>query len=70
MTGKIGRIKYADHDTNYRGKFPQLTPGTYLYSVHYPETGVTLLEVKQWAAGLDQAGLLKMLDVSHFGRST
>ena len=23
-----------------------------------------------WAAGLDQAGLLKMLDVPHFGRST
>ena len=31
---------------------------------------MTLLEVKQWAAGLDQAGLLKMLDVPHFGRST
>ena len=30
----------------------------------------TLLEVKQWAAGLDKASLLKMLDVPHFGRST
>ena len=29
-----------------------------------------MLEVKQWAAGLDRAGLLKMLDVHHFGRST
>ena len=28
------------------------------------------MEVKQWAAGLDTAGLLKMLDVPHFGRST
>ena len=26
--------------------------------------------MKQWAAGLDKAGLLKMLDVPHFGRST
>ena len=29
-----------------------------------------LLEVKQWAAGLEQAGLLKMLNVPHFGHST
>ena len=31
---------------------------------------MTLFEVKQWVAGLDLAGLLKMLDVLHFGRST
>ena len=29
-----------------------------------------LLEVKQWDAGLEKAGLLMMLDVPHFGRST
>ena len=29
-----------------------------------------MLEVKQWAAGLEQAGLLKMLNVPHFGHST
>ena len=52
------------------GKFPQFTPGTYLHFVKYLETGAPLLEVKQWAAGLDKAGLLKMLDVPHFGRST
>ena len=27
-----------------------------------------LIEVKWWAAGLDHAGLLKMLDVPHFSR--
>ena len=70
MTGKIDRLKYAYHDTNDRGKFPQFTPTQYLHFVKYPETGATLLEVKQWGAGLDQAGLLKMLDVPHFGRST
>ena len=26
--------------------------------------------MKQWASSLEQAGLLKMLDVPHFGRST
>ena len=31
---------------------------------------MTLLEVRQWAAGLDTAGLLKMLDIPHFGRRT
>ena len=36
----------------------------------YDETGATLLEVRQWVAGLDQAGLLKMLDVPHFGHGT
>ena len=34
------------------------------YTVHYPEAGTTLLEVKQWSAGL-----LKMLNVPHFGCS-
>ena len=70
MTGKLDRIKYANHDMNDRGKFPQFAPGKYLYSVHYPEVGTTLLEVKQWAASLEQAGLLKMLNVPHFGCST
>ena len=70
MTEKIDHLKYADHDTNNHGKFLQFTPGTYLHSIHYPKTGVTLLEVKQWAAGLEKAGLLKMLNVPHFGRST
>ena len=70
MTGKIDQLKYADHDTNDHEKFPQFAPGTYLHSVCYQETSVTLLEVKQWAAGLDKAGLLKMLDVPHFERST
>ena len=70
MTGKIDRLKYVDHDTNDRGKFPQFAPAQYLHFVKYQETGATLLEVKQWATVLDQAGLLKMLDVPHFGRST
>ena len=41
-----------------------------MHSVHYPEAGMTLLEVKRWATGLEQAGLLKMLNVPHFGHST
>ena len=70
MIGKIDRLKYADYETNDRGKFPQFAPAQYLHFVKYPETAATLLEVKQWAAGLDQAGLLKMLDVPHFGHNT
>ena len=70
MTGKIDRLKYVDHDTNDCGKFLQFAPGKYLHSVYYLEAGMMLLEVKQWAAGLDKAGLLKMLDVPHFGCST
>ena len=70
MIGKIDRLKYADHDTNDHGKFSQFSLGTYMHFIKYPETGVTLLEVKQWVAGLDKAGLLKMLDVPHFGCST
>ena len=70
MTGKIDRLNYVNHDTNDHGKFPQFAPAQYLHFVKYQETGVTLLEVKQWAAGLDLAGLLKILNVPHFGRST
>ena len=69
MTGMLDHLKYADHDTNDHGKFPQFAPRKYLHSVHYPETGATLLEVKQWAAGLEKAALLKMLNVPHFSRS-
>ena len=46
MTGKIDRLKYAYHDMNYRGKFPQFTPEKYLHFVHYLEAGTMLLEVK------------------------
>ena len=69
MTGILDQLKYADHDTNDREKFLQFALGKYLHSVHYLEVVTTLLEVKQWAAGLEQAGLLKMLNVPHFGRS-
>ena len=41
MTGKIDWLKYADHDTSDRGKFPQFTPGMYLHFVKYDETGAT-----------------------------
>ena len=70
MEGKIDRLKYADHDTNDHSKFPQFAPAQYLHRIKYPDNNVTLLEVRQWAAGLDTAGLLKMLDIPHFGRST
>ena len=70
ITGKIDQLKYSDHDTSDRGRFPQFTPEAYFHFVKYDETGATLLEVKQWAASLDQAGLLKMLNVPHFGRGT
>ena len=46
MTGKIDRLKYADHDTNDHGNFPQFAPGKYLHPINYPEAGTTLLEVK------------------------
>ena len=68
MTGKIDWLKYNDHDTNYHGKFPQFAPAEYLHRIKYPDNNVTLLEVQPWAAGLDKAGLLKMLDIPHFGR--
>ena len=46
MSGKIDRLKYAYHDTNDLGKFPQYAPRTYLHSVKYPESGAMLMEVK------------------------
>ena len=39
-----------------------------MHFVHYPEASTTLLEVKQWDASLGKDGLLKMLNVPHFGR--
>ena len=70
MTGKIDRLKYVDHDTNDHTKFPQFAPDQYLHHVKYPDNNATLLEVQQWDLSLAIAGLLKMLDVPHFGRST
>ena len=69
MVGRVDKLKYADHDTNDLEKFPQFAPGKFLHTVTYRETNVTLVEVRQWASGLEQAGLLRMLNVPHFGRS-
>ena len=68
MTGKIDRLKYSDHDTNDHGKFPHFAPAEYLHRLNYPEHDVPLLEVQLWAAVLDNVGLLKVLDIPHFGR--
>ena len=68
MTGKIDWLKYSDHDTNDHGKFPQFAPAEYMHRVKYREHDLTLLEVQPWAAGLDNAGLLKVLDLPHFCR--
>ena len=46
MTGELDWLKYVDHDTNDRGKFPQFALAQYLHFVKYQETGATLLEVK------------------------
>ena len=69
MVGKVDKLKYADHDNNDIEKFPQFPPGKYLHTVIYPENKVSMVEVKRWAAGLEQDGLLRMLNVPHFGRS-
>ena len=39
MTGKIDRLKYVDHDTNDRGKFPQFAPAQYLHFINIKRLG-------------------------------
>ena len=69
MVGRVDKLKYSDHDTNDRENFPQFAPGKFLHRVIYLDNNMTMVEVRQWAAGLEQAGLLRMLNVPHFGRS-
>ena len=66
-TGKVAALRYSDHDTNDREKFPQFAPGKFLRTVTYNK--VSMVEIKQWAVGLEQFGLLRMLNIPHFGHN-
>ena len=48
--GQILQLKFAYYNFNDRNKYPQFARKKYLKKVHYPESGVTRLELQQWVA--------------------
>jgi hypothetical protein len=70
LLGKISNLKYMDHDITDAQKFPELERDQYLCTTTVQETGEIVLEPQEWASGLDRVGILNVLDIPHFRRST
>lgn len=66
----IPMLKMEDWDLADHERFPHLVTNKYMTKCYYEETGVTLLEPMKWVRGVGQAGLLHMLCMPHFHRST
>lgn len=65
----IPLLKLEDWDIADHEKFPHLATNKYVTKIYYEEAGFTSLEPMKWVKGIEQAGLLHMLCVSHFHRS-
>jgi len=67
---EISQLKFIDNYFNDRMKYPQFAPSWYLQQVHYLDNRVTRIEPQWWENGLAQSGLLKILNVQNFNRSS
>ena len=56
----------VNHDLR---KFPEFSLDKYMVAVYEIEDGPTHLVPMEWPRGLDKAGLLSLMHMSHFGRS-
>jgi hypothetical protein len=51
-----------------RGKIPEFVQQVYLDSIGIGPLGDPILQPKPWAAGLENTGILNLLEIPHFGR--
>ena len=63
----LNNMTFVDHDL---WKFLELATDKYIVSVKDTADGPMRLVPMEWARGLDKAGLLSLMYLSHFGRST
>jgi hypothetical protein len=68
MMGKVPTLKYIDHDVRDASKFPYLDEDNYLINTGEIRTlDKTIMEPAQWITELYKYGIMKLLDILHFG---
>lgn len=70
LLGHIPALKMEDWDLVDNEKFLHLATNKYLAKIYYEGTGVMRLEPMKWVAGVEKVGLLNMLWVPHFSRTS
>ena len=64
--GWVPSIKFEDWDPVDHEKFPHLETRKLMKPKQNTAGGVTELELRKWLCGVEKAGLLNLLWVSHF----
>jgi hypothetical protein len=67
LLGCIERLRYTDHDVSDTNKFPEFVQQVYMESLGTGPLGDPILQPKQWVTGLENTGILNLLEIPHFG---
>jgi len=70
MLGKILKLRYVEHDLADKNKFHEIFPLNYLCTIPNSDATTYAIKSKQWAQGMEKVGILNLLDIPHFCRST
>jgi hypothetical protein len=68
LLGCVEKLWYSDHDVTDVDKFREFSKQVYLDNVGIGPFDDPILQPKQWAVGMANTGILKLLDIPHFGR--
>lgn len=63
-------VKMEDWDLAGHNRFPHLATVNYMKHVYYRDSGVTELEMLEWIHNVENSGLLNLLWVPHYHRTT
>jgi hypothetical protein len=64
----VERLKYSDHNVVDARKLPEFAQQVYMDIIGTGPFGDPMMQPKQWAASLENTGILNLVDISHFGR--
>jgi hypothetical protein len=68
LLGCVEKLGYSDHDVTDTDKFLEFSKQVYLENMGIGPFGEPILQPKQWDVELANTGILKLLDIPHFGR--
>ena len=62
------RLRYSDYDVADTKKFPEFVQQVYMDSIGTGPFRGPMMHPKQWATGLENTWILKLMEIPHFGR--
>jgi hypothetical protein len=71
MTNLLGCIEifwYIEHDVSDTNKFPKFMQSVYMESLGTRTFKYPILHPNQWVIGLENIGILNLMEIPHFGR--